>query len=295
MSFEVTTAFVEQYKGNVTMLAQQKGSRLRGTVSEEPITGKTAYVERIGSVGARRVTARHADSPLNPTPHSRRRISLFDYDTGDLIDDLDKVRMLIDPLSPYAQAHAWAMGRGIDDEVIPAFFADSYAGEDGSTVISFPAANQVAVDSHAYGAGSGNAGLTISKLIEVQEKIDSGDVDPDEMRYIAYTPKQRANLLETTEVTSSDYNSVKALVEGKVDTFMGFKFLLTNRLETDENGHRRIPVWLPSGMRLGIGKDITGRVTERSDKRFSMYAYFCMSIGATRIEEEKVFEIKCAI
>ena len=294
MSFEITTAFVEQYKANVIMLSQQKGSRLRGLIDEETVVGKTAFVERIGAVGARRVTARHGDSPLNPTPHSRRRVALFDYDTGDLVDDLDKVRLLSDPTSAYATAHAYAMGRGMDDEIIPAFFADSYSGEDGSTIVSFPSSNVVAVDSHAYSSGSGNAGLTISKLIEVQEMLDSQDIDPDEPRYIAFSPKQRSNLLETTEVTSADYNSVKALVEGKVDTFMGFKFILTNRLEKDSNNHRRLPVWLPSGMRLAIGKDIMGRITERSDKRFSQYVYFCMSIGATRIEEEKVFEIKCA-
>lgn len=293
MSFEITTAFVEQYKNNVIMLAQQKGSRLRGMVQEEDITGKLAYVERIGLVGARRVTTRHADSPLNPTPHSRRRISLFDYDTGDLIDQLDKIKLLIDPVSPYAMAHAMAMGRGIDDEIIPAFFDNAYSGEDGSTVVPFPTANVVAADSHKFAGGATYEGLTVSKLIEVQELMDSKDIDPDEMRFIAISPRQRADLLQTTEVTSSDYASVKALVEGKVDTFMGFKFIMTNRLEKDENSKRRLPVWVPSGMRLGIGKDIDARIMERADKRFSTYVYFCMSIGATRVEEEKVFEIKC--
>ena len=294
MSFEVTTAFVEQYKDNVTHLAQQKGSRFRGKVSEEDVTGKTAYAEQIGSVSARRVTSRHADSPLNPTPHARRRYTVFDYDTGDLIDELDKVKMLIDPTSDYAMAHANAMGRGMDDEIIDAFFADAYSGEDGSTVSSFDSNNVVAVDSWAYGTGSGNTGLTISKLIEAKTILDENEVDEDEPRYIGVTAKQVANLLETTEATSKDYNTVQALVEGKINAFMGFNFIRSQRLLADSNSYRRLPVWLPSGMRLGIGKDIVGRITERADKRFAMYAYFCMSIGATRLEESKVAEIKCA-
>lgn len=295
MSFQVTEHFVQQYRANVTHLAQQKGSRLRNTVMVETnVVGKSAFIDFIGKVAARKVTERHGDSPLNPTPHSRRRVTLFDYDTGDLVDKLDKIRMLNDPTSDYAQAHAWAMGRGMDDELINAFFATVYTGEDGATQVTFPAANQVAVNDWTYGTGSGNAGLTISKLISAKTLIGEADVDPDEPWFIAVAPKQVANLLETTEATSADYNTVKALVEGKIDTFMGFKFIQTNRLLTDSNSYRRLPVWTPSGMGLAIGQDIMGRIAERSDKRFAMYVYFCMAIGAVRAEEKKVYEIKCA-
>ncbi|HSH41857.1 MAG TPA: phage capsid protein [Arenicellales bacterium] len=294
MSFEVDTAFVNQYRSNVMFLAQQKGSRLRGSVMvENDVTGENYFWDQIGRVAARKVTQRHGDSPLNSTPHDRRRVSLFDYDTGDLIDQLDKVKMLIDPSSAYAQAHAWAMGRGMDDEIIDAFFGTAYEGKDGSTSVSFPAAQQVAVDNHDYDSGSGNTGLTISKLLAAKEILDSADLDPDEPRYIAPTARQISDLLSTTEVSSADYNTVKALAEGRIDSYMGFQFIRTQRIGTDSNSYRRVPVWTQSGLGLAVGKDITARVTERSDKRFSMYAYFSMSIGATRLEEDKVVEIKC--
>lgn len=294
MSFEVTTAFVQQYKSNVTHLCQQKGSRLRDCVTiDTGIKGKQTFMDQIGTVSARKVTNRHGDSPLNSTPHARRRVALFDYDTGDLVDDVDKIRMLNDPTSSYAQAHAWAMGRGQDDEIIGSFFGTSYTGEDGSTAVTFPAGNVIAVNSHAYGSGTGNAGLTVSKLIEAKVKLLGSDVDPDEELYCAISPKQLGNLLATTEVTSADYANVKALVEGKVDTFMGFKFKQTNRLLTDASGYRRVPVWAKSGVGLAVGQDIKARIAERPDKRFSTYVYYCMSIGATRLEEEKVIEIKC--
>lgn len=294
MSFEVTTAFVEQYKSNVSHLVQQKGSRLRDRVMvDTDVVGETAYMDRIGATSAQKVTQRHGDSPLMNTPHDRRRVTLFDYDWGDLVDKMDKVKMLNDPTSAYAQAAAWAMGRAIDDEIIASMFATAYSGKDGSTAVAFPSANQIAVDNHDYGSGSGNAGLTISKLISAKEILDAGEVDPEEERTIVVTAKQVSNLLATTEVTSADYNNVKALVEGKIDTFMGFKFIRTQRLLTDSNGYRRVPFFLKSGLGLSIGKDITGKITERSDKRFSMYVYYCMSIGATRLEEEKIGEIKC--
>ena len=295
MSFEVTTAFVQQYSGNVQHLVEQKGSRLRRAVAvESNVVGKTAYFDQIGSVAAQRVTNRHGDSPLNSTPHARRRVAMWDYDTGDLIDDFDKVRTLVDLTNPYAVAHGNAMGRAIDDEIIAAAFATSYTGEDGTTTVAFPSAQQIAVDNWDYGTGSGNAGLTISKLISAKTLLDEAEADEDEQRYIACSGKQIANLLATTETTSADYNTVKALVEGKINHFMGFDFIRTQRLLTDASTYRRVMAWNQSGIKLGIGKDIKARVTERGDKRFSMYAYYCMTIGATRMEEEKVVEIKCA-
>ncbi|MEE4109540.1 MAG: phage capsid protein [Halieaceae bacterium] len=294
MSFEITTAFVEQYGSNVEFLVQQKGSRLRDCVAlETGIRGKTAYFDQIGAVAARKVTQRHGDSPLNSTPHARRRVAMHDYETGDLIDDLDRLKTLIDPTSSYAQAHAWAMGRGIDDEIINAAFGTAYAGEDGSTQISFPAGQQVAVNSWAFGTGTGDSGLTISKLIEAKVLLDSADVDPDEERYIAVTAQQLGDLLQTTEATSQDFNSVKALVEGRIDTFMGFRFKRLERLLVNGSSHRRVIAWAKSGIKLGIGQDIRAQIAPRPDKRFSQYAYFAMSIGATRMQEDKVVEIVC--
>ena len=48
MSVQITTAMVEQYAGNVSHLAQQKGSRLRGAVRVETVVGKKAFFEQIG-------------------------------------------------------------------------------------------------------------------------------------------------------------------------------------------------------------------------------------------------------
>ena len=106
MSTEITTAFVEQYKSNVFHLAQQKGSRLRNAVKTENVTGKAHFFERIGSTAAEKRTSRHSDTPRMDTPHSRRKVTMDDYDWADLIDNEDKVRMLISSSSEYAMAGA---------------------------------------------------------------------------------------------------------------------------------------------------------------------------------------------
>jgi hypothetical protein len=85
MSFEVPTAFVQQYKANLTHLLQQKGSVLRDTVTVESQNAEFAFYDRIGSTEANEVNTRHGDTPLNNTPHDRRRIGLRDFDWADLI------------------------------------------------------------------------------------------------------------------------------------------------------------------------------------------------------------------
>ena len=119
MSQQITTAFVQQYSANVQMLSQQMGSRLRDAVRLETVVGKNAFIDQIGSVTAQLRSSRHADTPQIDTPHQRRRLSIASYEFADLIDDQDKVRMLIDPTSSYAQAAAAAMGRAMDDVIKP--------------------------------------------------------------------------------------------------------------------------------------------------------------------------------
>lgn len=299
MSFDITTAFVQQYQDNMYMLSQQRGSRLREAVMvEEGVVGESVLMDQFGAVEAQEVTNRHGDSPLISTPHDRRKVNLADYDWGDLVDKLDVAKTLNDPTNKYVLAGSAAMGRKMDDVIINSMFGTALTGKTGATSVQFPAGQQVGVNSWAYGTGSGNAGLTISKLIEAKTILDeneTGDVSPeDDPLYIAASAKQMANLLATTEITSSDYNSVKALVQGQIDTFMGFNFIRTERLLVDANSYRRVCAWRKSGLGLAIGQDIMAEIAPRPDKRFSTYVYFCMSLGAVRLEEEKVVEIKCA-
>lgn len=131
MSTQITTAFVNQFSGNVRLLSQQMGSKLRGAVSEESVTGEKAFFDQIGSAVAQIKTSRHADTPLMETPHARRQVSIDTYEYADLIDDADKVRMLIDPTSTYARAAAAAIGRAMDDAIITAATGTAKTGASG--------------------------------------------------------------------------------------------------------------------------------------------------------------------
>ena len=52
--------------------------------------------------------------------------------------------------------------------------------------------------------------------------------------------------------------------------------------------------WAKSGLKLGIGKDASARISERADKNYATQVFYSMIIGATRMEESKVGIITCA-
>ena len=309
MSTEITTAFVQQFNSNVFHLSQQKGSRLRPVVRSESQKGKSQFYDRIGSVNAVKKVGRHSSTPQLDTPHSRRRVTLDDYEWADLVDNQDKIRMLMDPTSEYAVAAMFALGRSMDDVIIAAALGNAFGGEDGSEVIAHP-------NSLKYAANNGTAftNLNVSTLRSVKRIMDEKEIDPADKRYIIVAAKQIEAMLGQTEVTSSDFNSIKALVNGEMNSFMGFEFIRLERLAAVQSGaawatasattgavgsgsstvgFRRAIAFAQPGILLALGEDMKSRIDERADKSYAMQVYCCMTIGATRMEEEKVVEVQC--
>ena len=288
MSIQITTSFVEQYSSNVSMLSQQMGSKLRGSVDVETINGKNAFFDQVGVTAAQIRTSRHGDTPQIDTPHSRRRLSLADYEWADLVDDVDKVRMLIDPTSSYAKAAAAAMNRSIDDVIITAMNASASTGVAGGTSTDLPSTQKTATSDQSDG-------LTIAKLLSAKKIMDDNDVDPSLKRYIVCGPQQISDLLGTTSVTSADFNTVRALSTGEVNSFLGFEFIMSTRLNFDATNtdDRLVFAYTEDAIKLGIGKDIKANISERADKSYSTQVYYCMSLGAVRMEEKAVVQIPC--
>ncbi len=288
MSTEVNKAFVQKFRDSFMHLVQQKGSRLREYVrTNSDVVGKYDHFDRLGSTSAQKITSRHSDTPLISTPHSRRRVSMEDYNWADLIDKADKVRMLADPTSEYMKAGVWAMGRTMDDIVIAAMLGNAVSVDenDSSANVALPSAQKVAV--------SGTTDMNITKLRQAKKILDASDVDPDLPRCIVMKSNQFYDLLGDSQIQSSDYNTVKALVAGEIDTFMGFKFIRSERLTADSSGDTQCIAWIHDGIGLSMGMDVKTEITERSDKNYSTQVYAQMCLGAVRIEDEKVVEIAC--
>lgn len=327
MSTQITTAFVKQYSANVQLLVQQMGSRMRNAVTlETGKVGEEVFMDRISATAPQKVTTRHADSPLISTPHDRRRVTPVDYDWGDMIDNPDRLRLLIDPASAYSANAAMAMGRAMDEEIIGALKGSAYgstgdsasSGSDSSSSIALPSAQKITSATNSYAVDGENASnaqpLTVGKLIHARKLLganeaDDYDVNGNSNLFLVVNSAQLAYLLTSTKVNSADYNQIRALVAGDLNQYMGFNIIRTEKIPTTSgtesySGSSEVPqvtnednhycyAFHRRGIGLCVWEDIVARISERPDKRFSQYIYYRMTLGATRLEEERVVEIQC--
>lgn len=302
MSMQIPVSFVDQFKANIIMLSQQKPARLRMACRTEDVTGATMYVERIGPKDAVLVTTRHGDTPISDADHSRRKLSMLDYDVpADLIDKPDKLKMLIDPQSAYTQNQVFSLNRAIDDVIIAALGGNVYGGVAGGTTITNYASGECRIvnsDGSVIAAGTNASGatetaLTIAKLLTCKQLLDDAEVDPERQRYFLTNPYNINQLLNTTEVKSADYNTVKALAQGQIDTFMGFKFLQSTRLPVGvDTSATSSYAFAQDAIVLAVAEEPTVDVSIRNDKRNAIQVYSTLSIGATRVEGPAVVEIE---
>jgi hypothetical protein len=286
MSNEILDWSVIDYKSTVEHLLQQRGSKFRGTVTEDSYHGKSgAAVNQIGAVTAELQTTRHADTPLIETPHDKRWVFPSTYRWADLIDDTDKLKVIADPTSPYAINGAMSIGRAMDDAIMTAATGTALTGEDGTTST---------VHGSGQTASTTSGGLTVAKLREAMQLLIAAEVDVDnEPLFCAIGAQQHDDLLGQTQAVSLDYTSKPVLVDGRIKSFMGFNFIDSQRLALSGTD-RTVVCWAKSGLHLGVWDDLNVNITERPDKNYSTQVYVKATFGATRVEEEKVVAITCS-
>lgn len=295
MSFQIPENMVVQFSNNFRLLYQQRQSRLRAWCGvESGIVGQSKSTERMGKTEAYDITSRHADTKFVEVPHSRRWLDLQDKGWAELIDKLDKVRLLADPTNGYSALANAALNRATDQIILTAARGNARSN---SGLVALPAGQKIAVSASS---------LTLAKLLTAKEILDGNEVDDDASlqadgqggtpaRVIVVNAKMLTSLYGTTEIKSIDYNSVKALVQGTIDTFLGFRFVRTELVAKDATATTGYAVaWSRGCMNLGIGQEINTAVDRRPDKNNAWQVFADMSLGATRVEDEGVVEIACA-
>ncbi len=282
---DITTAMIKQFGGNLELLVQQKGSVIGDKVRlETGVVGEDAYFDQLAPTAAVRKTVRNSDTPLVKSDHRRRRVSMYDYEWADLIDKEDKAKTLVNPDNEYVTNAAFALGRSKDDAIIASALATAATGKDGSTAASFDTTNFQIVH--------GSVGLTVAKILSAKKKLDKALNDPSEERFFLCDAAQIADLLAINQVTSTDYANIKALVEGRVDTFSGFKFQMINRLQLSSTT-RSCLAYTKSSLLLAIGMDIKTEIDRIPGKSYSTQVYASMGIGSTRMREDGLVEVQC--
>ncbi len=309
MNSQIETWRVQQYTANVYQLSQQKGSRLGPIVRTEVFKGKSEFFDRLGLSTAQVKSGRNSDTPNLDIAHSRRMVTTSMYEWATLVDRKDKLQNIHDPENQYSQSAMMALGRAMDTVIINAALGNAATAEDGSSTTALGVGQNIcAVASGAASRMNVNALLKAKLLLDQAEAVGP--------RYFIHTAAMLEAMLEQTQVTSADYNTVKALVQGELDTYLGFKFIRTELLPLfsatgssaatfdstsglDGGGAQITPgattvagfCCVGDALLLGKNEEAIGRIDERADKSYSHQVYCSMDFGAVRMEEVKVVQV----
>lgn len=281
MAVTITDSFVKQFSGNIHDLLEREGSVLLPFINKEMVTGEKAFVERLGTLDVAEIGSRHADTVLQDPAHSRRMLQVKDYAGAVMLDHQDKVKMLIDPLNPYARKLAMGMGRKVDDTIIAAALGTAKAGENGGTDVTLPSESKIA---------AGGTGLTFDKLLETKKKFLANNYRGK--IYGVITAAGLEDLLNENEIQSIDYNAVKALVNGEINTFMGIEFIQLEATELVDNS--KALFFGEDAIHFGSNDTLMVDIDKRPDKNNNMQVLVRHSFGCVRLEEERVVEVSFA-
>jgi hypothetical protein len=287
MALHVEEHVVRAFDENLRLLFEQEASRLRPYVDVKTgVVGKAAswnvFIgedarEKIGSSG------RHEDHTRDDLDGIVSWAVLRFWYQAVPIDPQDAVKLLMDPKGKYAVAISGALGRQTDEQLIASAIGSATRGEDMGTSTALPSAQVVA---------AGSTGLTVAKLRAAKKILDQNEV-PAGDRTIAVNADMMDDLLGATEVTSSDFNTVKALVQGDFDTFLGLKFVRTEKIVSTGSNATGAVVFHKVSLGLAIAEEYN-RIAQRRDKHDEWEAYGRVQFGTTRTDDKGVVKILVA-
>ena len=214
MAINVSTAFVDLFDSEVKQ-AYQAESVLRGTMrTRTGVAGNTVKFPTIGKGVATLRVPQTDVTPLNVT-YGQVTATMEDYIAAEYSDIFQQSHINFDERSELVQVVSKSIARRMDQIMIDALNAAT-----GTTAV-------------ATGIGGATTNMNIEKLRATAKAMNEKNV-PSEGRNLLMHASQLDSLLGETEITSQDFASVKALVQGEINTFMGFNILTVG--DRDEGG-----------------------------------------------------------
>jgi hypothetical protein len=273
-------------------LAQEKYSKLMSLVyQKDNITGKNFYQDQIGKWAMQTKGSRNVQTPNNDPNLARRMGALVDYHDNRMLDRGDELRTISDPRSAYTIAGASSLGRQIDTVIAQKILATANTGETGSGTITL-GTTTISAHVNPTGTSTGTAAtLNFARVRNAKRVLDLEAVEMED-RFAVVGPSQLDQILNTTQATSSDYNAIKALVRGEMDTWLGFKWVMSTNLSS--SGTITSCFFMQRyALCLALGSQPVVRTDERMDLSYSWQVYYELNIGAVRLEEARVVQMDC--
>ena len=212
MSVSLSNAFVTLFDAEVKQAYQGKAMLVGAVRQRRGVEGSTVKFPKVGrGVATPRITQSDV-TPLN-VGFSNVTCTLQDWNAAEYSDIFSQAKVNFDERQELVQVLGNAIGRRQDQLILDALTAASGTGTVSNDI------------------GGSDTNLNVAKLREAKRVLDKNNVPPEGRNFILHA-SGLASLLSETAVTSSDFNTVKALVSGEINTFLGFTFhVLGDRTE----------------------------------------------------------------
>ena len=277
MAVQISNAFVTLFDSEVKQAYQ--GQRLLAGVCRERtgVEGSTVKFPKIGK-GSATIRVPQTDvTPLNVS-YSQVTATMEDYIAAEYSDIFNQQKVNFNERQELVQVVSGAIARRMDQILLDALDASGTTAVVGNDV------------------GGTDTNLNVTKLREAKNLFDTNNV-PMEGRTMLLHANSLQSLLGETETTSSDFNTVKALVTGEINTFMGFRFITfgdrdEGGLPIDGSSDRTLYAFHRDALGLGIGMNQTSRVDYIPEKTSFLVASM-FSAGAVAIDDEGIVKLTC--
>lgn len=301
MAWTQDVSFNQAYTRVLQTRYQSDPDMVRDSVRvESGVIGKSYNFEILGGVNLTQRTARHQDTAFTPMTFTRRRANLLDYEGSELIDNVDKVKMIISPQSDMTQNFVAAWHRRVARTVTAAALgsASDISSAEAVTAVALPSTQVIA---------NGGTNMTMAKVRQARRLLGNAGV-PRQDLYACVSWFAVEKLLSDSTVTSSDFSSLNALTNGTFlpdQTWMGFKWIVIPDADPDDGTQspdanailpktanvRKCVFWHKSAVGLAIGMDFSASVDNRPDKGNSTQVLVQTSLGAVRVLDFGVVEV----
>lgn len=291
------------FSRNVMLAAQMMNNPLRDAVTIVPASGEAQDIADL--INAIEYTEGEDNSRRNPenVPDRARRwlVRPGVIESGQYITKEEKFDQSQDPTSSLVLAHTKAVNRGLYDRILGVKKTNSgfsiagggilgkiYEGKNPNSTKSLPGGNFIA---------HGSEGLTAAKLRAATEAMELEDfgLETDQEIFGLITPKQKTDLINLALETKASLNpfDVENIREGKPGRLLGINWLFSNRVPTDSNGHRMVPLWSKDNIVCGMWQDIVGDMWNDTNAKNLPYIYVDAYPACGRVQDGGVRVIPC--
>lgn len=281
MAQSITNAFVTLFDAEVKQAYQAESVLVPTVRLRQGVQGNTYKFPKLGKGSATARIPQTDVTPLNVT-YSQVTATMSDFNAAEYSDVFHQAKVNFDERSELVQVVSKAIGRRMDQLIIDALDAESSPSTVANTIVT---------------SGSAAASnLNVGKLIAAKKALDAKNVPFDD-RHMVIHANTLSGLLGDERAISGDFASIKALVSGEINSFLGFQFhVIGDRdeggLAIDGSSDRKVFAYHRSAIGMAVNMNQKTEINYVPEKT-SFLVNSMFSAGSVSIDGDGIVEVTC--